>query len=90
VLGQAENMMRAHQFASTLRELIDHVVELMAPDAEVMRCPWFEQLKEVEGAIRRQRALYACRGGLTDDLLKKTLKLKPSSTIASTLQPTPT
>jgi hypothetical protein len=77
VLGQADNPMRAHQFAGTLRELIAHVLEVKAPAAEVVRCPWFKQDKEIEGPTRRQRALYTCRGGLTDAFLKNTLKLDP-------------
>jgi len=79
VLTQPENPMRAHQFAATLRQLMDHVLALMGPDADVMRCSWFEQLKDREGPTRRQRALYACRGGLTDEFLKNTLKLDPKN-----------
>jgi Predicted pPIWI-associating nuclease len=77
VLGQADNKMRAHQFASTLRELIGHVLGVLAPTAEVMHCSWFKQDKGVPGPTRRQRALYTCRGGLTDAFLKDILKLKP-------------
>ncbi len=78
VLSQADNKMRAHQFAGTLRELIGHVLGVMAPTAEVVRCSWFKQEKGVEGPTRRQRALYTCRGGLSDAFLKCRLKLKPS------------
>ena len=77
VLGQADNKMRAHQFAGTLRELIAHVLSVMAPTPEVMRCSWFKQDKNIEGPTRRQRALYTCRGGLTDAFLRSTLKLRP-------------
>lgn len=77
VLRQADNKMRAHQFAGTLRELIGHVLGVMAPMAEVMRCSWFKQEKGVPGPTRRQHAIYTCRGGLTDAFLKDTLKLKP-------------
>jgi hypothetical protein len=78
VLEQADNKMRAHQFAGTLRELIGHVLSVMAPTSEVIRCSWFKQDKGVEGPTRRQRALYTCRGGLTDVFLRNTLKLKPN------------
>lgn len=77
VLGQPGNKMRAHQFATTLREMFSHVLELLSPDADVMRCPWFKQDKDLPGPTRRQRAIYSCRGGLTDDFLKKSLKLNP-------------
>jgi hypothetical protein len=77
VLGQVENKMRVHQFAATLRALTDHVLTQMAPDSEVKKCPWFKQEKSLEGATRRQRALYACRGGLADDFIRNTLKINP-------------
>jgi Predicted pPIWI-associating nuclease len=35
VLGQADNKMRAHQFAATLRELIGQVLKIMAPTAKM-------------------------------------------------------
>lgn len=78
VLPQTENKLRAHQFASSLRELIGHVLEIMAPDKDVMRCPWYKQDKDVKGPTRRQRALYTCRGGLPDSFLKDRLKLDPA------------
>jgi hypothetical protein len=76
-LGQTDNPVRAHQFAATHRELMDHVLGLMAPTADVMRCPWFKQQKDRDGLTRRQRALYTSRGGLTNDFLRNRLKIKP-------------
>ena len=78
VLTQENNPARAHQSASSFRELTSHVLEKLAPDAEVTRCAWFKQDKNVQGPTRRQRALYACRGGLTDDFLKSKLGIKPA------------
>jgi Predicted pPIWI-associating nuclease len=77
VLQQVQNPMRAQQFAATLRELITHVLQTLAPDAEVMRCPWYKQDQNTDGPVRRQRALYTCRGGLTDAFLKEKLALNP-------------
>jgi hypothetical protein len=37
VLNQADNKMRAHQFASTQRELFAHVLDTLAPDEAVIR-----------------------------------------------------
>jgi hypothetical protein len=76
VLTQEDNPARANQSASSFRELTAHVLESMAPTDEVMRCAWFKQDKNVEGPTRRQRALYTCRGGLTDEFLKTTLDIK--------------
>ncbi|MHC2664589.1 hypothetical protein ACMA5K_33885 [Bradyrhizobium diazoefficiens] len=77
VLQQEQNPMRAQQFAATLRELITHVLQTLAPDAEVMRCLWYKQDQNTDGPVRRQRALYTCRGGLTDDFLKNKLGVDP-------------
>jgi hypothetical protein len=77
VLTQEDNPARAHQSASSFRELTAHVLEHMAPDANVTRCKWFKQEKNVQGPARRQRALYACRGGLTDSFFKTKLGIKP-------------
>ncbi|MCP1968463.1 hypothetical protein [Bradyrhizobium elkanii] len=79
VLTQENNPARANQSASSFRELTAHVLELMTPDADVMRCQWFKQDKNVEGPTRRQRALYTCRGGLTDAFLKGKLGIKPET-----------
>jgi len=79
VLDQPENKMRAHQFAGTLRELIAHILSVMAPTEAVTRCAWYKQEKDVEGPTRRQRALYTCRGGLSDAFLKDKLKLNPKN-----------
>jgi hypothetical protein len=76
-LAQSDNPVRAHQFAATHRELMDYVLEVKAPAADVVRCPWFKQEKDRDGPTRRQRALYACRGGLNDDFLKTRLSIKP-------------
>jgi hypothetical protein len=78
VLEQADNPMRAQQFASTQRELIAHVLEVLAPTADVMRCSWFKQDKGVDGPTRRQRAIYTCRGGLSDSFLADHLQVDPS------------
>ncbi|MCA1411763.1 hypothetical protein I6F30_11505 [Bradyrhizobium sp. NBAIM20] len=43
------------------RELTAHVLELMAPYADVMRPPWFKQDETFEGPRRRQRAQYTWR-----------------------------
>ncbi|WLA85206.1 hypothetical protein [Bradyrhizobium elkanii] len=79
VLTQENNPARANQSASSFHELTAHVLELMAPDADVMRCQWFKQDKNVEGPTRRQRALYTCRGGLTDAFRKDKLGIKPGT-----------
>lgn len=60
----SENPIRAHLFATALRELIGHLLHLFAPDQEVSNCGWFRP--EAEKPTRRQRATYAIQGGLPD------------------------
>lgn len=86
-LTTAAQDMRAQQFAVTIRELIDHVLEVIGPNVDVVRCSWFRQQRQQPGATRRQRALYACRGGLPDVFLTDTLKIDPD-TLNEELAPT--
>jgi hypothetical protein len=79
VLRQHQNPMRAQQFAATLRELITHVLQSLAPDADVARCSWYKQDQNTDGPVRRQRALYTCRGGLSDDFMKHKLGVDPKA-----------
>ena len=79
VLTQENNPARASQSASSFRELIAHVLEYMAPGADVVRCAWFKQDDNAQGPTRRQRALYACRGGLTDEFLQQRVGIKPET-----------
>lgn len=76
-LKQTDNPARALQFAATQRRLIDYVLATLARDADVMKCGWFKQEKDRPGPTRRQRALYTCRGGLTDAFIKDRLGIDP-------------
>jgi Predicted pPIWI-associating nuclease len=54
------------------------MLEQLAPDDDAIKaCAWYEQHPKLECPTRRQRALYASRGGLTDSFLKNGLKLDP-------------
>jgi hypothetical protein len=77
VLGQIDNPVRAHLFAAGLRELFGLSLETLAPDSMVRKCGWFKQMKDTAGPTRRQRALYATRGGLDDEFLRDELHLDP-------------
>jgi hypothetical protein len=77
VLGQVNNPVRAHLFAAGLRELFGLTLETLAPDDMVRKCAWFEQAKDTAGPTRRQRALYATRGGLHDEFLRDDLDIDP-------------
>ncbi len=78
-LEQKDNPARALQFAATQRRLIDYVLGSMARDRDVMKCAWFKQEKELPGPTRRQRALYTCRGGMSDAFIKDRLGIDPDT-----------
>ncbi|SRR5579871_33496 len=77
-LDQQNNPLRAHQFAGSFRELISYVLEEIAPKDRVSNCHWYEQEEGLEGPTRKQRALYACRGGLTTEFMKGKLGIDPA------------
>jgi Predicted pPIWI-associating nuclease len=77
-LTQKNVATRAQHFSVSMRDLSDHMLKQLAPDDEAVKaCAWYEQHPHVQGPTRRQRALYASRGGLRDSFLKDGLKLDP-------------
>lgn len=58
------NALRAHHFATTVRELVTHVLHTLGPDGEVTNASWYRA--EAEKPTRRQRATYAVQGGMSD------------------------
>jgi hypothetical protein len=77
VLRQSENPVRGHLFAAGLRELFALSLEVQAPENMVSKCEWFKPEANARGPTRRQRALYATRGGLADDFLRDELHIDP-------------
>lgn len=77
-LNQQNIATRAQHFSVSMRDLSDHMLKQLAPDDEaIKKCAWYKQYPKLDGPTRRQRALYASRGGLTDSFLSKELKLDP-------------
>jgi hypothetical protein len=77
-LAQENVATRAQHFSVSMRDLSDHMLKQLAPDDEAIKaCAWYNQHPKIEGPTRRQRALYASRGGLTDSFLRNGLKLDP-------------
>lgn len=69
---------RVQHFSVSMRELSQYLLERLAPDdEEIRRCAWYKQNPDVDRPTRRQRALYASRGGLTDSFLKNELNFDP-------------
>lgn len=75
VLADADNPIRLHMFATTIRELFSYSLHNLAPDAEITECAWFEQVPDTSGPTRRQRVCYAIHGGLDPTFVTDTLLL---------------
>lgn len=71
------NKLRLNNFAYAMRELIRIVLERLAPDAEVVNAPWFvpNDKDHPDKVTRSQRIKYAIQGWLSDDYVKKTLRI---------------
>jgi len=65
---QADNPLRAHHFATSIRELIGYLLHKLGPDEQVVTAPWYK--KEEDRPTRRQRATFAIQGGMSDALVE--------------------
>jgi Predicted pPIWI-associating nuclease len=75
-LNDRANPLRFNNFAYSVRETVRHVLKRLAPDQEVLRCPWYKNETGKQGGItRKQRAYFAVQGGLSDGYVKNSLLL---------------
>lgn len=75
-LSDTGNQLRFNNFAYAMRELSRHFLHRLAPDAEVVKCPWYKNITKEEGKIARsERAAYAVHGGLSEEYVGETLGL---------------
>ncbi|SMF95694.1 hypothetical protein SAMN02949497_3068 [Methylomagnum ishizawai] len=75
-LLDAYNPLRFNNFAYATRELVRHILQRLAPDAEVLNCLWYKNETETkDGISRKQRVIYAIQGGLSDKYVTETLKI---------------
>ncbi|MGP6445690.1 hypothetical protein ACTZGI_23515 [Rahnella aceris] len=79
-LDDEENKLRFSNYAYAFRELFNHVLKRMAPDACVENCDWFEgRDKQTNKIPRRQCYKFIVQGGLTDGYVKEELKYEYDS-----------
>lgn len=75
-LEDENNKLRFNNFAYAMRELVRHVLYRLGPDQSVTQCIWYKnETQNPNGVSRRQRAYFAVQGGLSDDYLRKTLRI---------------
>ena len=71
VARDKDNPIRINLFAAAIRELFGYTLQMLAPDANVVKCSWYVQEQNTQGPTRRQRAKYATQGGLSDAFITK-------------------
>lgn len=77
-LTQENVATRAQHFSVSMRELTTYLLEHLTPEnAAIETCSWYKQDENTIGPTRRQRCLFASRGGLPDRFLKGELDLDP-------------
>ncbi|WP_370299400.1 hypothetical protein [Abyssibacter sp.] len=76
-LEDSSNPLRLNNFAYAMRELTRHLLHRLAPDESVNRCPWYKnETRKENGITRKQRAIYATQGGLSDAYVRDILQLE--------------
>ncbi|MGE6468089.1 hypothetical protein [Serratia proteamaculans] len=63
------NPLRFNNFAYVIRELINHVLERLAPDERVKNSPWYIRDRNNASVTRKQRAKYIAQKHIPDSLL---------------------
>lgn len=69
------NPIRGNLVASSLREILGHLLHALAPDEEVRKASWFKQATDTPSVTRRQRATFIVQGGLTDNFVSNELSV---------------
>jgi len=76
-LKDKKNKLRFNNFAYAIRELTRHFLSRLSPDKEILKCSWYknEIADKENGITRKQRAIYAIQGGLSDKFLEDELEM---------------
>lgn len=67
VLDNRDNPIRLNLFAVSIRIFLDHLMDALAPRAQVEACRWFKLEKDTDAPTRRQRLAYGLHGGFTPE-----------------------
>ena len=73
---QPNDPLRFNSFAASMREIFRHVLARLSPDQNIIQCSWFTSETQTGSPSRRQRIIYAIRGGLNEDFLKNELDIE--------------
>jgi hypothetical protein len=58
-----------------MRMLFEHMMDALAPIADVARCSWYKVETQNGKPSRKQRVMFAIQGGLSPTFVRKTLKI---------------
>ncbi|TBW46901.1 hypothetical protein EZI54_22955 [Marinobacter halodurans] len=76
-LEDTSNPLRLNNYSYSMRELTRHVLHRLAPETNVVACSWYKNETDKEdGVTRKQRAIYAVQGGLSDSYVEDVLGLE--------------
>lgn len=76
-LVEIDNPLRLNFFAFGMRILLEHTMDTLSPNGEVVRSSWFRSEKPDGKPTRKQRVVFAIQGGLSEALVRHKLKLDP-------------
>lgn len=78
VLADRGNPIRLNLFSVAIRMFFEHLMDGLAPAAEVTACPWFRLEPNQNKPTRKQRIQYCLQGGLSDAFVKSELSIDPA------------
>ena len=76
-LADSENPLRLNFFSTAMRILLEHMMDTLSPNDEVMRSSWFKAEREGGKPTRWQRIIFAIQGGLSEAFVTHELKVDP-------------
>lgn len=74
-LADTVNPLRFNFFSNALRILLEHMMQVLAPDEQIIQSSWFEAEKADGKPTRGQRIVFAIQGGLSDVFVKRFLQI---------------
>jgi len=73
-LSETHNKLRFNNFAYSMRQLIEHFLDRLGPENEILQAPWYEEPQNRK-TTREQQIKFAIQGWFTDEFFKKTLNI---------------
>src|SRR5438045_1362026 len=75
VLADGDNPLRLNFFSTAMRILLEHIMDTLSPNNEVIRSSWFQREREGGKPTRWQRIIFSIQGGLSETFVTQELKV---------------